>query len=517
MEISSSVFLDALLLLVNDNSTNNQNAVKELIEIYNKENKGVESSDSDLIEFYIKVIKTIMADQIDREKPDELKVLLIKFKTDKVFEDRREIVDLIQEVLDSRNTATVDTLEGYIRNIQNVLIWNAANEAMRKGFGRLRQCAAIADPQAQAESLGEIKNIFDEMGGNLQKAYSNTGSVAVDRVVFGDKASIAAAMNKFTQRNVGGRIKTGLVGLNRALGKANGFVAGESCSFNALPHNYKSGILMSCAVWSVIYNVLLAPEGDKPLVFISSLENEAFQNMIWIFKQRYKQTTGNSPDGMTDDEIIEWVYKFFQEKNCELVIERHMPHLYTADAHLARLDYYKEQGYNINVAIIDYANLMAKGSNDNKASRAGRDLGVRELFSTLCNEHKTRGITFITAHPLNRDAMKSISGQINQVKKMSAEFLADSVDVEREVDVSIFMHIETTHDGRSFLTFKLTKHRYVDDTPNSHKYFAYEFPADGSGIPDDIDSKPQFVTDIYAAAFNDNEPQGQPMVASSIF
>jgi hypothetical protein len=152
-------------------------------------------------------------------------------------------------------------------------------------------------------------------------------------------------------------------------------------------------------------------------------------------------------------------------------------------------------------------NEMRMGSLDKNASSAGKSYQVRELFSRMCNHTKSLGVTLFTAHPLNRKAQEVAATYKNPVTKFTAEHLADSIDVERQVDVSIYVYLAYNDEMQRFLTMQMRKHRYVDDTPEAHKYCAYPFTP--LGILDDINDAPRYVKDIYAygaeQAMNDNE------------
>lgn len=502
MMITAELLLDAIFLLLNDNSTRNQQAVLEVLGLYEDDTRVSSGSDGDLLRFYTRVLNRIIGENLDKSDEQALRTFMLKFKSDPAFERNREVMDLLQEAISSRTTMEADQLKTLADRIQIVLLWHHANKIVRKSFGKLNRVTELATPEAQhAELMGVLQSAKDLT--TLQEKSHATSSIipSVDVINFGDRASIKRGLEKHKARNVAGRIRTGLQGLNQMLGKSGGFVAGESISFNALPHMYKSGILVSVAIWSVVYNVLVAPDGLKPMVYFVSLENEAYQNMVWAFRQRYCAETGQLPDGFSDDQIIDWMYEHFSKHGSVLIIERFLPHNFGFDEYMERVGYWRSQGYFMVLAIFDYPNLMKKTSNDPTMSKGGRDLGVRELYSKLCNFNKNMGTTFVGAHPINREGMRSISNQTNVVKRLGPEHLADSVDVEREVDVSIYMHLESNSNDQKFLTMRLNKHRYVDDTPEAHKYCAYPFTRPGVAILDDVSVSPGFTRDIYAYGY----------------
>lgn len=506
MMITAELLLDAIFLLLNDNSVRNQQAVLELLSIHEADVKTTGASNGDLLQFYIRILHKIIGENLDKSNVQALRTFMLKFKSDPAFDRNREVMDLLQEAISSRETMDADQLKKLFDNIQTVLLWHHTNKIIRKNFGRLNRVMELATPEAQHAELMCVLRSAEELQGLQKKTLlTNPQATSIDTINFSDRSSIKAGLKKHKDRNVAGRIRTGLQGLNQMLGKAGGFVAGESIVFNALPHMYKSGILVSIAIWSVVYNVLSAPDGLKPMVYFVSLENEAYQNMVWAFRQRYHVAMGKHPDDFTDEQIIDWMHDHFSKHGCTLIIERFLPHNFGFDEYVERVSFWRSQGFFMVIAIFDYPNLMKKTSSDPSASKGGRDLNVRELYSKLCNFNKMLGTTFVGAHPLNREGMRSIANQTNMVKRLGPEHLADSVDVEREVDVSIYMHLETNNNDNKFLTMRINKHRYVDDTPEKHKYCAYPFLSPGVGILDDIDGPPSFTRDIYAYGFEKHE------------
>lgn len=511
MQITADLFLDIVFLLINDNSEPFQILANELIGLYEAEAAVAEGSDADLIRFYIRLIKSIITGGVDRDDPDALMSILLKFKSDKSFSQHREVLDDLKEVFATRKVedpqAVIklsERLEKIAKKIRTVVIWHRTNKATRKIFARLQGCSGLSDPIQQASELESIKRELDSMDKNFDSSVKDTGPQPVDSIDFHDRDSIRTGLKKFEKRNVKGILKMGLQGLNRALGSAGGFVQGESVTFNALPHMYKSGILISCAMWAVEYNPQITTEEGEPMIIFFSLENEAYQNMYEVFKQKYYLVEGKHATGLSNEQIEEWIISFFAKFNVRFRIERFLPHNFGFREFMQRVGYFKSCGYRIIMTVVDYANLMNKSLEDSQASRGGQHLAVKELFSRMCNFTKSGGITWLTAHPLNRRAQELSNGNINAVKKFNLDFLAESVDVEREVDVSIYMHREVNQvTGMVYLTFNLMKHRYVNDTPEAHKYFAYPFKERGVGILDDIGGPPGFVTDIYAANFDD--------------
>jgi hypothetical protein len=146
--------------------------------------------------------------------------------------------------------------------------------------------------------------------------------------------------------------------------------------------------------------------------------------------------------------------------------------------------------------IIDYVNMMKKEGN---VESIGNHNQIKQIYTNLCNFLKSHNCCFITAHQLNRKAAEVVRlNPVGAVKKFDMSMLADSTDPQREVDMVFYQHKEQDNKGRSWLTFKIDKHRYDTTTPEKNKYFAYMF--DGPvGIEDDINGEDKSTDNIYAA------------------
>ena len=228
-----------------------------------------------------------------------------------------------------------------------------------------------------------------------------------------------------------------------------------------------------------------------------------------MYRHFYETQNQRSSSHLTDDEVTEWAYSAFNTKGYTLLIERHLPSKFNYLQFVKTIEMYENSGFCIVLVAVDYLNLMAK---DGLPPEAGlrHDLAVRGLFSSMCNYTKTKGITFISAHPLHRKAKElASSGITNVVRRLDTSHLADSFDVAREVDFEVFIHIERNLEGTAYLTMQRGKHRYVDDTPLAHQYCAYRF--NSFGIKDDVTGAiDESVTDIFSDPRSSEGIKGAP-------
>lgn len=517
MNMTPDLFLDCIILLIHNNDSKNKKIVAELIELYTKDFRGKSSAveRDTLINFYIRVLRGLLDDKFDPSNKDECRLYLLKLRSDSALEKRRDLYDLLSEAFLERDELSSDRLDEIVRGIQNQLVASRINRALRSAFGHMGNAKDAVSVEVQSSLLrgviDELRDAADQCENNAADEDHSAG--LVDRVSFSDPESMKAATIKHEQRTVTGGIKLGLKGLNRMFGKEQRVALGESVVFNALSHHYKSGILQSIAAWSALYNIPPAQDGLKPLILFISLENEAFQNFIWMTRKFYTHFTGEDAATLTQDELVGWAHKKFSDNGVTLEILRYLPDQFGYEEVVMLCAHYRRLGYYVYAVIIDYMNSMRKGA-DSKASGSANHLAVKELYSKTCNYLKTIGATLFTAHQLNREAAKiANSGITDVVKRLTPEHLSDSMDVQREVDTSVFMYIEKNHEGFPFLTFRRDKRRYDDKTPETHKHCAYPFRE--NGIVDDIDDNlPGFVPNIYMWSFeNLTDPADASLVA----
>ena len=252
------------------------------------------------------------------------------------------------------------------------------------------------------------------------------------------------------------------------LGKRGGFALGECVSLFALNHNFKSGALLTIARGLVKYNSPhMLPGKGIPLILFISLENEANRNLMDLYKTAYEQTLHKSSDGLSDEEIISFLQDFYTSNGWDFIMERRDGGKFGYDEYVALIESYEAQGYWVVASLMDYANKMKKGNSitGGAGSSKGNHNLVGDLFASLCTYHKTKGILFITAHQLNRNAQDlAASGKTNVVKYFGPQHVADSLDVSRELDLEIFMHLERNQYNSRFWTCSRGKHRYNSES-----------------------------------------------------
>lgn len=266
---------------------------------------------------------------------------------------------------------------------------------------------------------------------------------------------------------------------------------------------HNSLTLLKFARWQVTLNK--APEEFKnPTCIIYSLENETPQNMMQLFHElwinKYKEVP---PQNISEEHIINFCYDEFSAHGWRLIIDRRLGAEFGFPELVGNFEQYISMGFTPLMCVIDYMNMMRKGRGGDDIAD-GNHLLVRELYTNVRNYLSSHNCTLVTAHQLNRKAAEAARlNPLGAVKRFGIDMLADATDPQREVDTAIYQHKEFDAAGRAWLTWKLDKNRYVNDTPDKHKYFAYQFRGP-LGILDDIDGEDMSTDNINSVPF-DNE------------
>lgn len=498
--ITTEILLDAVALLANSGTPEDVAIIDELIVIYTDEMKNNTAMDNGLSRKFVTLLdklKTIP--NTDKGKLEKSTLILGFFadpivKADDLF--YKAMKDVFDTISNSNEETKLDILSDSRRKLIHTTLWNKANRMVKRMYGKLSACNLTTDIETQEQHLNDVINIARELV-EITKGTDRLAKGCVERVDMSDPESVQQALARYRARKVFGILKTGLKGLDKACGRRGGLARGESVCIYALLHNFKSGLLMTIARGIVCFNDPPTGCKGKPTVLFISLENEANENMMWFYKTMYEGIYRESSRGKTEEEIIAKVQNLYADRGWNLFVERWEGTKFDAQKFIDTVEAYEAQGFEIVVALVDYASKMKKGTPGSKENKRD-DLLITDLFNELCTFTKTRGILFITAHQLNREAMKAVAGPgNNHVKKFTAGFAGNSIGASQEIDLELFVHLETNHLGTKYLTVQRGKHRYVDDTPEAWKYFAYPFTEFGIVSDEDIEEQ-QYVTDIYA-------------------
>lgn len=501
MLVSASTYLDALFLLLGDNSDRSRDLVKQFIAKTEKDGnrKDITTPDDELIDVYKNLIKSVISEQITQENRTASKMLLLKVKSIETLKSYPVERDILTDVLSADEPITDKQIDEYLKRLRNSLLLAEVDEFNRKIFAKTRKVSEIIDVDEQEAELNRIKSMFDESVKVIESRQATSDTKASETYVsLSDAESIKRALDTFVERSVKGIIRTGLHGLNRALGTRGGFGLGESWVFAASSHNYKSGMLVSIMIWAIVYNKFVAEPGKKALIYFVSLENEVNQNLMDVFKTLYCRIEKKHVDlsTLSTDEITDWLQRYFAQFDVELFIDRYAPHEFSFNKFHKRYNAFADLGYQMFVFDLDYMSEARGIDPGDTFSTQGQIQLIKENYLKFANHAKACGYLMTTGHQLIKKAEEMAQQYRYAVKKFNPSLMADSSDVHRIVDGLFFMQLENNIDGHKFLTLQNRKNRGCKDTKESDKFCAYPFTE--FGIEDDVDGVPQYVVDIDA-------------------
>lgn len=447
--------------------------------------------------YYIEVITQLMDQDLSFENKAALKVFVAKAL--KRFPDMPESTD--KRIFSSIILPISCPEEKYLTQSYDktklrvmTLIGNKEVKTLAYKMKKINKTTdSITQKLLFEDYLISAKNMIDEI---KEVGIVANNNINIEFIDMSDTGSIlhALSVNELTRRVT--IFKTGLQGINNMLGP-KGFCLGESVLLGALPHNYKSGILMDMARWVVSYTEPPNFDDKIPVVLFITLENEGHKNLINWYRRTYAHLYGSVPENLNHNDIAEVVNAAYSKFGWKLHVIRKLGDYFGFEDYLKIVEDYKKQGMRVYVSIIDYPGLMKLGNGDISGS-SERSKGLQTLFNKFANHSKHDNILFIAAHQLGPEAASIVnSGTIYPVKKFHGAYhFAESKAIFREVDCCILLNIEKNTNGQSFLTGAWAKHRDNIAPPIENQFFAYPFTE--HGIMDDVNNpQPKSVKDIY--------------------
>ena len=501
--------LDTLCLAVYANDDDSIRVVKNIINIYRKELAAINNDTT--IQCVMFAVDDIVSTAIDVNNESDVSTLIFKLESNVVLQSNVEILNRIKDIIRNRaaniSPKRIDKLK---KKISNWIVWYKGNTAIRKMFNKSMKCSATADDMEQEVLLNDMLTQAKEL---ITTYEDNATDETIEFIDASNPESVLKAITRHRKQTNEGCLKTGLVGVNKMFGSHGGPVLGESIAFAASSHNYKSGMLMNFARWICTLNKPpVELHGKKAAVVFISLENEADENLMQWFRDSYAQLNHRSPEGLTDEQIMDFIVRTYSQNGISLLIYRKLGEVFGYNEWVKLHADLEKSGYLILASILDYITLMkleVEGDNPAKA--------LQKLGQKIVNYAKHNKFLFVTGLQLDSKAAELESSGITYVvKKYGASHLADCKGLKREFDVLIFMYIEKNQRDEVFLTLKIDKHRYVSNTPPKDKVPAYKFGQ--YGIDDDYGtgmSKASY--DIYNDADKSDETVVKIDIPANVF
>lgn len=510
LKITSGFMIDAMSLSAFSNCEETKGLLSKLLEIYQMTKR----TDPDTLNKDMEVFWNIIGDIVNADarldKKSEIRRVCLKVKNSPIGKNDPSLVDHIEALLmdpDGMDDHRIDTLKS---RIKQWIVMSNINKDMKKIMFNCNKY----NPDNTIDNDLIFQDILEGMRNVMETAEnSGTTSQTIDVVDMTDMNSVLKSMNAYRNRHDDCSYPTGLKGLNRMLGKSNGFQRGKLYCFASRSHNYKSGLLMDCARWLTTLSSTKTKSGKKPGVLFISLENEVPENVYNLNRRMYTNAYHEDiPANMTDEQLCKCVSAYYGKNGAQLIMMRKDDQFGYPDL-MSTIEDVEKHGIEIFAIILDYLGLM-------RLEMTGDDNQPKKLQKLAHSLHDLAARTdriIITALQLSGEAdMLASSGQTNIVKRYGAAHLSDSKSIRKETDFLAFMEIERNVDEVPYLTFAWSKMR--DETPpaKEDQYTAYRFNGNVLGIIDDYNTdKDMSCSDIFSDiatpvnAISDN-PFGPP-------
>lgn len=283
------------------------------------------------------------------------------------------------------------------------------------------------------------------------------------------------------------KFKLGLRALNKITN--NGYKNSEFVIWNALQHNYKSGMLASSLIGIARYNKPIMQDPSKiPLLLYVSLEDDLDILFEFLYRQMYYTDNKVKADmaNTTKEEMSKYVKDKLQETGFKVKFIRVDPSDWSYSSFFSLIEKYEKDGFELKTVILDYLSLIPTvGCIANGA--VGSDL--RDLYRRVRNFFAKRKCLFISAHQLSPDAQminrENLTGEVFLNRIMGKGFFDGSKKLSQEMDLELYAY-KYTQNGRDYLAIGKGKHKGSKVMKSTDKFAIIPFPENLEPIPDDI-------------------------------
>lgn len=270
------------------------------------------------------------------------------------------------------------------------------------------------------------------------------------------------------------KIKTGIKWLNTLLG--GGWEQGRTYLIMGIPKGFKSGTLLSTALWGVQYNdnIKAKNPNKKPAILYLTMENSCKETLTRI----YQYTSTNDLKNEKPEDASKKVFEVLNGKNIDLIVKyKANKSISTGEMDLL-IDEIESEGREVVMVVQDYIKRIRPL---NPIGDPRIDLG--EVVNDFCSIAKARNIPIITATQLNREALKIVEQNISKkaqdiAKELSSSNVGESALTIENADVSIIINREEdVASKKMYLGFKLVASR-IPIVKEAKKYFIHPFEID---------------------------------------
>lgn len=271
-----------------------------------------------------------------------------------------------------------------------------------------------------------------------------------------------------------------------------GFRAGETSTFSALPHKYKTGTGLT--VFGQIARANEPKTQDptkKPLLLRISFEDSLMSNLQFLYQQLKFTETGEDVEiNNIDTEVMaSYVKEKLQATGFTIKMLRVDPTQWTYKSVFNKILDLEAQGYVVEVLMLDYMALLPTTGCINTGP-SGTDL--RDMLRRFRNLAASKGFAFLTPHQVSAEAKNMLRGGIpeaNFLKEIAEKgYYAGSKQLDQEIDLDLYVHL-FKQNKETYLAVQRGKHRLPTVISDEKKSFYMKFPKK-MPIPDSKPGEP---------------------------
>ena len=475
-----TVFLKCLQLLFRDGGEN-KNSTRELITnilaIYKPMDSfaitGGEQESTEKIRDYL--LECLDEEILNRE-------IILQNLSDilKTSTRRDTAIDMFKMVEEDDNKNIIRALENELNN--KIYIYRIKKTLNGYTYDFDKKFKSGMSPDDMLSKIIEELTILTKNIKNKDDAIVN--EVDLDNV---ENVSKVFQVVKETNEAEGFKFKLGLRALNKITN--NGYKDSEFVIWNALQHNYKSGMLASSLIGIARYNKPIMTDPSKiPLLLYVSLEDDLDILFEFLYRQMYYTDNKVKADmsNTSKEEMSKYVKDKLQETGFKVKFIRVDPSDWSYSSFFSLIEKYEKDGFELKSVILDYLSLIptvgciATGA-------VGSDL--RDLYRRVRNFFAKRKCLFISAHQLSPDAQminrENLTGEVFLNRIMGKGFFDGSKKLSQEMDLELYAY-KFTQNNKDYLAIGKGKHKGSKVMKSTDKLAIIPFPENLEPIPDDI-------------------------------
>ncbi len=475
-----TVFLKCLQLLFRDGGEN-KNSTRELIAnilaIYKPMDSfaitGGEQESTEKIRDYL--LECLDEEILNRE-------IILQNLSDilKTSTRRDTAIDMFKMVEEDDNKNIIRALENELNN--KIYIYRIKKTLNGYTYDFDKKFKSGMSPDDMLSKIIEELTILTKNIKNKDDAIVN--EVDLDNV---ENVSKVFQVVKETNEAEGFKFKLGLRALNKITN--NGYKDSEFVIWNALQHNYKSGMLASSLIGIARYNKPIMTDPSKiPLLLYVSLEDDLDILFEFLYRQMYYTDNKVKADmsNTSKEEMSKYVKDKLQETGFKVKFIRVDPSDWSYSSFFSLIEKYEKDGFELKTVILDYLSLIptvgciATGA-------VGSDL--RDLYRRVRNFFAKRKCLFISAHQLSPDAQminrENLTGEVFLNRIMGKGFFDGSKKLSQEMDLELYAY-KFTQNNKDYLAIGKGKHKGSKVMKSTDKLAIIPFPENLEPIPDDI-------------------------------